>query len=330
MIVKSFEIKKKINNGKYFLLYGNNEGLIKDIIENEIKPLKQDIVYKYDEEEIIKDKDIFLEKILNKSFFDNEKLIIISRVGNKIFEIIEEIIQKNAQDIRIILVSKNLDKKSKLRNFFEKQKETICIPVYEDNQNTLNFLAQNFLKKEKISLSQENINLIIDRSRGDRINLINELKKIRSFSRNKKNINKNDIIKLTNLSENYDISELIDNTLAKNNKKTFHILNENNFGNEDALIIVRIFLSKLKRLIKLKTQIKEGDNLDKAISNFKPPIFWKEKEIVKKQIQNTNNETIKKTIVNLNYIELLIKKHPIKSTNIITNFLLEQVISSNN
>ena len=327
MIIKFYELKKKnLKENKFFLFYGNNEGLIKDIIKNDIRPLKKDIIFRYDEDEVLKDLDLFLENLSNQSFFDNEKLIIISRATNKIFNSIREIIEKNTDDTRIILISKSLDKKSKLRNFFEKNKETVCIPIYEDTPNTLNYITQNFLKEKKISLSQEIINLIIERSRGDRTNLYNELEKITSYSKNNNMIKKEDIFKLTNLSENYDISELVDNTLAKNKKKTLYILNENNFINEDSLIILRIFLNKLKRLLKIKSQINGKYTVDHIITNFKPPIFWKDKEILKKQIEVRNSQSIKSLIIKLNNLELLIKKYPSNSTNLITNFVLEQTI----
>ena len=146
-----------------------------------------------------------------------------------------------------------MEKKSKIRNYFEKNKNTICVPFYEDNKQTLNLLAQNFLKSKKINLSNQNVNLIVDRCNGDRINLYNELSKIESLSNSKKLIETGDVIKLTNLSENYSISELVDNTLAKNKKTTIEILNENNFGQEDCVTILRTFLYKLKRLFKIQS-----------------------------------------------------------------------------
>ena len=122
-------------------------------------------------------------------------------------------------DINIILVSDTLDKKSKLRNFFEKHQNTVCIPFYEDTSQTLSIIAKNFLKKIKINLSQENINILVERAKGDRVNLNNELNKIENFSKNRSKINIEDIIKLSNLAENYSASELVENSLAQNKKK---------------------------------------------------------------------------------------------------------------
>ena len=325
MIIKFFELKKKnLKNYNYFLLYGNNSGLIEETLNNYIKPLSPDNIFTYDESEIIKNSENFIEDISNKSFFDKEKLIIIRRATDKIFNITEEIITRKIEDITLILLSGILEKKSKLRTLFEKDNNIVCIPFYEDNQQSLNLLVQNFLKQKKITLSQQNVNLILERCRGDRINLYNELNKIESFLINKKSANTDDILKLTNLSENISFNELIDNTLAKNQKKTLYILNENNFAPEDSVLILRLFSGRLKRLHKIQSQIKVKNNIEEAISGYRPPVFWKEKDVLKKQIMTWTYEQIENLIFKTNSIELLIKKNPTISTNIVTNFLLEQ------
>ena len=159
---------------------------------------------------------------------------------------------------------------------------------------------------------------------GDRGALKNELNKIQFFVKNKKKLSTEHLLKLTNLIENYGISELVDNYLAKNQKKIVSILNENNFSNEDCIIITRTLLNKLKRLIKLSKDYNENKNLDKTISNAKPPIFWKDKEIVKQQINNWSPNQINKAIVNVNEIELQIKKNRTNPVNIISNFILDK------
>ena len=323
MILKSYELgQKNLKNIKYFLFYGNNKGFIKDSIKK-IAPLEKNKILKYEENEIIKNIEKINKNISNKNFFENEKFIIIFRATDKIFKIVEEIVEKNIDDTSILLISEVLEKKSKLRNFFEKSKVTICVPFYEDNSQTLNLLASNFFKEKKISLSQQNVNLLIERSRGDRINLYNELEKIENFLRNKKQIKLEEILKLTNLSENYDLSELVDYSLAKN-KKIINILNENNFANEDSIIILRIFIRKLKRLLKIHLQNINENNIEKTINNFKPPIFWKEKDILRDQLKILNLDKIKELLIKVNKIELLIKKYPLNSTNIVTDFVLEQ------
>jgi len=329
MIIKYYELKNNLGEKNYYLLYGNNKGLIDETVEKILKPKFSNNIYNYDENELLNNSETFKEEILNKSFFDNDKLIIINRASDKILKTIEEVIHKDINDLKIILKATNLDKKSKLRNYFEKNNGTIIVPFYEDNNQTLLILAQNFFKKEKINISSENLNLIVERSKGDRINLKNELEKILNYCRNKKSINSIEILKLTNLAENYNISELIDQCLIKNKKKTLNILNENNLSSEDNILAVRTFLYKLKRLKKLKTDLEKKKNIDTVLSSFKPPIFWKDKDIVKKQLNLWTLSQIQKLIIDVNRIELQIKKNAQISNYIINNFILEKLLTAN-
>jgi len=325
MIIKSFEISKiNFNKNNFYLLYGENEGYKNEVIKKYFEKIYPNSIYRHDENQILDDKDKFLNGLLSKSFFDIKKLIIISRVSDKIVDLIEEIISKNIKDITIILSAKILEKKSKLRNFFEKEKKIICVPFYADSNQTLNSIVLKFFKEKKISISQQTINLLIERCRGNRENLNNELEKIENFSKSEKKINSDDILKLTNLAENYNATELTDNCLAKNIKKTTNILNENHYSTEDCILITRTLLIKAKRLLKIQEEINSNKNIEEVVANFKPPIFWKDKEIVKKQIANWPLKKIKDMITNINNIELLIKKNSINSLNILSDFIITQ------
>ena len=325
MIIKSFEISKiNFNKNNFYLLYGENEGYKNEVIKKYFEKIYPNSIYRHDENQILDDKDKFLNGLLSKSFFDIKKLIIISRASDKIVDLIEEIISKNIKDITIILSAKILEKKSKLRNFFEKEKKIICVPFYADSNQTLNSIVLKFFKEKKISISQQTINLLIERCRGNRENLNNELEKIENFSKSEKKINSDDILKLTNLAENYNATELTDNCLAKNIKKTTNILNENHYSTEDCILITRTLLIKAKRLLKIQEEINSNKNIEEVVANFKPPIFWKDKEIVKKQIANWPLKKIKNMITNINNIELLIKKNSINSLNILSDFIITQ------
>ena len=331
MILKSFELSKiELSNHKFYLFYGDNEGLKEETIKNLFKKNYQNKIHRYEEKEILDDISNFFNSVLTKSFFDNEKLIIINRVTDKIRETIGELIKKNPEDINIILISKNLEKKSTLRKFFEKEKTIICVPFYEDNNQTLNSIINLFFRNKKIPISQQLINVLIERSRGDRKNLNNELEKIESFSKNKKNLKIEEIIKLTNLADNYNASELIDNSLAKNTRKTVTILNENNYSEEDNIIIIRTLLSKLKRLVKIYELVDEKNNIDQAISSFKPPIFWKDKPLVTQQIKSWGKDELKNLIYESNEIEFLIKKNSSLGKNILSDFIINNSKKINN
>ena len=329
MIIKSFEINKiNFDQNKLVLFYGKNEGFKNEATNNLIKD--KDEITKYEEKEVLENINDFIESILSKSLFESEKIIIIKRVTDKILKIINEVDVKNIEDIKIILNADNLEKKSKLRSLFEKDKKYICVPFYPDTDQTLSKLTFNFLKKKNISISQSNINLIVNKCNGDRETLLNELNKIEYFSKNGKKITAENIAKLTNLIENHGISELIDNCLAKNKKKIVNILNENNFNNEDCILITRTFLNKAKKILKLSSEFQNNKNIDLTISSAKPPIFWKDKEITKQQIYKWTPENIKQLIYKLSEIELLIKKNINNSINLITDFILYQASSNTN
>ena len=331
MIIKSFE-SNKINqkNIKNYLFYGENEGHKTESINNVFNTKSLENIYRYEEKEILDNPENFFNSLVSKSFFENEKLIIISRVGDKIFHIIEEIIEKNLEDVKIILNAGLLEKKSKVRNLFEKNKNTVCVAFYADNNQMLNTLVNNFFREKKISISQETINILVGRSRGDRKNLINEFNKIENFMIGKKNINVDQILKLTNLAENYNVSELVDNCLAKNFKKTIFILNENNFSSDDCILITRTFLMKSKRLYNLLLKATETSSIELAISTYRPPIFWKDKQIVKQQMENWTLKKAEDLIYKTNEIELLVKKHSSNSLNILSNFIINEFNKINN
>ena len=331
MILKSFELNKlNLNNHNFYLFYGDNDGLKEEIIKNLFEKDYLNKIYRYEEKEILDNMDNFLNSVLTKSFFDNEKLIIVNRATEKIKETIEDLVEKNLEDVKIILNSKSLEKKSTLRKIFEKEKSIICVPFYEDNNQTLNSIVSLFFRNKKIPISQQLINVLVERSRGDRKNLNNELGKIENYSLNKKNLNLEEIIKLTNLADNYSASELVDHSLAKNTRKTISILSENNYSDEDNIIIIRILLAKLKRLVKIYELIGEKNNIEQAISRCKPPIFWKDKPLVIQQIRSWKKDHLKDLIYKTNKIELLIKKNSVLAKNILSDFIINNSRKANN
>jgi len=329
MIIKSYEISKIDQNiTQLILFYGKNEGLKNEAL-NILNKDKNNIL-NYEEKEILDNESKFIENILSKSLFEKKKFITIKRSTDKLLEIIEILNTKNLEDTCIVISSDNLEKRSKLRSFFEKNKKLVCVPFYPDNEQTLYQLAYNFLRNKKILISPSNINLIVNKCTGDRKTLFNELQKIEFFSKNGKKVNSENISKLINLNENHSIFELIDNCLAKNKKKIISILNENNFSNEDCIMIVRSFIVKSKKLLALSKAFETNKNIDLTISSAKPPIFWKEKEITKQQILKWSSKNIKQLIYSLSETELQIKKNINNSINLITDFILFQSSSTTN
>ena len=329
MIIKSFETKKiDLKSNKILLLYGKNEGLKNEIKNNLLGDKK--ITSNYQEIEILDKTNEFFEGIYSKSLFEEERIIFINRVTDKLLKIISEIIEKKLEDLILILDSDNLEKKSKIRQYFEKSKDCVCIPFYSDTSETLSKLTFQTLKNRNIAISTSDINLIVSKCNGDRKILFSQLEKITNYSKSGNKIDTKTIIKLTSLIENYSMSELVDSCLAKNKNKTIKILIENNFGSGDCIEITRIFLNKLKKILKLCSEYEKNNNLDLTISTAKPPIFWKEKEITRKQILSWSPRKIREALYSINNIELLIKKNYENSINLITNFIFDLISQKSN
>ena len=325
MILKYFELNKlnfEITN--FLLFHGKNEGYK---IE-EIRKITNKFNIKgkhYDEKQVIDNSEEFFADNLNKSFFDNDKIIIINRCTDKIIMIVEQLIDRNINDIIFILNSEVLEKKSKLRNFFEKSKEKlVSIAFYPDNFDTLLRIARQALRERKILLSNECVSILVGKCASDRKNLLNEIEKIELYLKDKKKINNEEVFKIINLSENHSVNELINSCLVKNQKKLFNILNDNIFSNEDCIVIIRTLLKKTKDLLNLVTQFQLNKNINATIDNAKPPIFWKDKSIIKDQINMWSINRLKNLIIEISDIEYQIKKNSVNSINLTTNFLLEK------
>ena len=324
MILKSYQLNKiDIKRNKFILFYGKNIGVKIEAIDFLKKKFSEKNFLAYDENQILDNSELFFNNILSGSLFENKKQILINRATDKITKIFEYLLEKNLENTTIIVNAETLEKRSKLRSLFEKNEDMIIVPFYEDTFADLNKIVINFTKEKKISLSQFDINLIINNCNGDRINLMNELEKIEQYSKYNKKISTEVLKKLINLAENHSLNELINNCLAKNKKKTLDIINENNYNNDDCILIIRTFLNKSKNILKLLNTYKINKNIHLTISGAKPPIFWKEKEITKQQLLKWEPENLKELIYKLNEIELNVKKNINNSIDIITDLILE-------
>ena len=330
MIIKSFnlnDIKKSKSN--CFLLYGENDGHKEEAISNYfLKDFKGEVV-RYDENQILENKNLFLETCFNESLFESNKIILVSRVTSKIYEIIKELTNKKIYNKKIIFISQLLEKRSKIRQLFETEEELVCVAFYQDNISSLYKIAYNFFKTNNISISSENINLILEKCSGDRKNLQNEMNKILNFSFKKNKITKEEILKLVSSQEGENYFELIDLCLAMNHFKVINIINNNSFNKNDAIILIRSFLSRLKRLVELKKIQNKKGNIKETIDFFKPSIFWKDKEIVQKQMEFWTLEKIYILIEELNTLELKFKRNYELSNNLIFDLIINTSKNAN-
>lgn len=325
MILKFYDLNKiNLEKNKIILFYGNNSELKKKEIIQLNKKITNNEIFSYDEKEILENEDLFLENLFTSSLFSNKKTVIVKRVTDKLTKIILQILEKKIKDLVLILNSDNLEKKSKLRNLFEKDKNLLCVAFYPDTYDVLLNHAASFFKVSGISISRENINFLVNRCNGDRTLLNNELEKLFIFAKYIKKISTENLIKLSNLSENHSIFELADSCLNKNIKKTINILNENNFSPEDSIEITRIFLSKTKRILKLTKEFEKNKNLNEVINSARPTIFWKEKDIVKQQIIKWSQNKLHEFIFELNKLEYYLKKNTTNSINILTDFIIQK------
>jgi len=331
MIIKSYELNKiDLNKYKFLLLHGKNEGAKLEEVEKIKEKYKEKTFYNYEEKFILDNLENFSNELFSGSLFVKEKLILINRGSDKIIKILNELFEKKINDT-IIINANLLEKKSKLRTLFERELKFISVAFYPDTNEILSKLAYNFCKSNDISISRSDINYVVSRCNGDRINLNNELQKIALYANNKKKINFDIILKLTNLAENHDISELIDQLLAKNINKAKSILNDNIFNIEDCVTILRTLSNKSKRILSLLKKLNETNSVDQAISAYKPAIFWKDKEIIKQQMSSWTVKRIKEIIFEINNIEYRVKKYQTNSLQLVLNFLINKVlIKANN
>ena len=337
MIIKSYEVKrKKLNliDNNFFLLYGENLGLKKDIrsyITSEIKQKDENVeIINLYENEIINNEENFYNLAYTGSLFGSKKIITIYGATDKLQKRINDIYDKYPDNIFFIIFSEILDTKSKLRNFFEKNEKSICIPCYLDNEKDLEFIAQLELKKSNIKLSREAINLLIGKSNLDRNNLRNEIEKIKSYSLNKNNIEIEEIRNLINFSGDYKSDLLVNECLCGNVSQYKKIISELYISTINQILLLRILSSKIHRLLKIKEQDNSSKDLDNLINNSKPKIFWKEKPLIKKQLSIWSLNDLKKIINDINNTEILCKKNPKISNSIFFNFFSEICKKANN
>jgi len=317
MIIKSYEIQKKIleiNQYNLFLLYGENDGLkkeIKEFIKQQISTKNNDAEFlTFYESDITENEENFYNSIYSGSLFSKKKIIYINGGTDKILSKIEDISEKYPKNVYIIILANILDKKSKLRNYFEKNSKLACVACYLDNDRDLELIARTKLNENKIILSKESLNLLIEKSNNDRTNLKNEIEKIITFSLNNKNLKIEDIKSIINFSGEHKSDNLINECLCGNTVQYKKILSELYMNTINQIFFLRILSNKIQRLLKIKSVERDYKDLETLVNSIKPPIFWKEKPILKKQITIWNLDDLKKIFNQINETEILCKKNP--------------------
>ena len=326
MIQKSFIIENNIKllKNKFSLFYGENVGLINEF-KSKISKVYNNKIIKLNQSDILNNQNILINEINNFSLFENKKVFFLLDVNDKIFNIIEKIIIKKNEN-QFFLFSEKLDKKSKLRNFFEKEKTTDIIPCYDDNEISLRKIVSNKLEGYS-GLTVQIINFIIDNCSLDRAKINNEVQKIESYF-DKKIINTNDLIKLLNIKEDDDFNLIKDAVLNGQKTVTNKLLNSAVIENDK----IFFYISSLNlRLIKLKEiKLKKVENIEKSINKLKPPIFWKDKPNFLNQLKIWSTQKINIALDKIYSAELTAKsKSNINKDTLIKKLMVDLCILAN-
>ena len=328
MIYKSYIVEQnvKLLKNSSTLFYGENLGLKKEIIDK-IKSLNQEAeFFTYNQDELLKDKELIIKQIVNVSLFEKNKIFIINQVNDKLFEITKELLELiDAQ--KIYLLADVLDKKSKLRNLFEKSKNLNVVPCYEDNEISIRNII-NIRLKGFNGLTPNNVNIILDNSSLNRVKLNNELDKIILFFQNR-NIETDKLEILLNNKINESFNALKDEALMGNKSKTNKLLGETILEEEKNILYLNILNQRLNKLKEIRN-ISENKDLEASIDKLRPQIFWKDKPMFLGQARKWDQEKIQRFLEKTYQIEKKIKSNSIIDKSIIMkNLLVDICVTAN-
>ena len=324
MILKSYIIEKDLNIlDKYqaVLMYGENEG-IKDDVRNKLKAKnKNSEIINFFESEIIKNKNILYESINNRSLFSEKKIIFIQFATDKILNEVIESLEKESVDTKIVIIADNLDRKSKLRILFEKEKKLAVFACYQDNDRSL----IDYINKELAGykgVTGELVNMMISNSGSNRKIIQNELLKIKNFFL-EKIIKKNQLLEILNIKNDIGFDEIRDNALIGRKNKINKLLSETNILNEESFFYINNLNYRVLKLIEIEKMNKMFNSYEQTLEKIKPPIFWKDKSIYLEQLKKWNLEKLNRAADKIGETEVLIRKNShIKKDVIIKNLII--------
>ena len=321
MIYKSYLVEENtdILKNNLVLIYGENLGLINDLKSKILKKEQKNRILKFNQDEILKKENTFYEEINNKSLFEDKKVFFIDNVNDKFLKIVEQI-RLLTNENKIYLYSDLLEKKSKLRNFFEKDKKTDIVPCYQDNEITIKKIISEKLKNYD-GLTVPIINAIIESCGINRTKIRNEISKIKTFF-NGSPLNYDNLSKLLNIKENDEFNFVRDSAIAGNKKKTGEYLDSTVFEIEKTTY----YLSNLnQRLIKLREVVKSKKNLEQSINEIRPPIFWKDKSTFLLQARNWNIKKLDEALKKVYNTEIRLKSNSDINRNTILKSLIIEI-----
>tara|TARA_B110000971_G_C19931968_1_gene464422 strand:- start:121 stop:1113 length:993 start_codon:yes stop_codon:yes gene_type:complete len=323
MIYKGYLIEQNISNltKKIILFYGENIGL-KDNFKQQLKENnhKSEIII-FNQEELLKNSDIFYNEINNKSLFENLKIYFLNNINDKILELVKEV-EAKIDTQKIYLFADVLDKRSKLRNYLEKSENGGVVACYPDNEVSIKKIIQKKLIGFS-GLTTQNINMIVDNSNLDRIKLNNELNKITTYFDNKI-INNQKLEILLDIKINDNFNTLKDEALMGNKLKTNKLLSDTIIETEKNIFYLSLINQRLNKLSEVSI-VSQNSNLDDTVNGMKPPIFWKDKPNFIIQAKKWNSKKIQ-SILNKTYkLEIEFKSNAVVNKNILMKKLLVDI-----
>ena len=330
MILKSYILEKDYNyfeNYKIFLFYGENQGLKREFKEKlKIQNKNQEILNLF-QDEIIKNKNILVNEVSNQSLFKEKKIIFIDQVNDKILDAIEEIIEY-VQNEKIFLFSDILDKKSKLRSYFEKSKSCGVTACYQDNEITIKKIIMERLNGYQ-GLTSQVTNLITQSTGLDRNKVNNEIDKIICCFEDKK-IDLKKIDLLLNVRTNDDFNLLKDEAINGNKINTNKLLADTVFEIENNIYYLNSINQRINKLNEIENMKKENSNIESLISSLKPPVFWKDKPMLIQQSKKWNKNKIQEALEKTYNTEIEIKSNSsIRKDLLIKNLIIELCSTAN-
>ncbi len=328
MIIKSYLVEQNFSilKSRIVLFYGENLGLKNDYKTKIQDKFKDQEIFKYTQDEIIKDTNFFFEQINNISLFGKEKVFIIEDISDKILDILKEIENKDTTR-HIYLFSNILDRKSKIRSHFEKSSKLNIVACYSDNEINIKKIILDKLKGFE-GLNEQVVNFIAENCNLDRIKLNNELNKIVTYFANKK-IEKDTLDQLLNLKTNEDFNMLKDEALSGNKIKTNKLLGDTVLDLDKTVLYLNIINQRMLKLTSV-LELAKKTTIENAADMIKPPIFWKEKNTFIFQAKKWNLTKLKKIINRIYDLELRIKSDNLIDKNLLLKKLLIDICVSAN
>ena len=324
MIVKSFSANfKELLKKNFTLLYGENISLIFEIEQKIIKEAKNNnglVVKKYQEEYFLQNKDVFEQFINSESLFGDQELVIISESTDKILEIFDNTIA-STNNKKIIFLSSLLTKRSKLRNLAETETDFNCIACYDDTPVQLQSILLQKLKDNKISVSREFLNSIFEvnsLNRQDINDAITKIQLIQSTS----NIKEENLKNIFYSSSHNDNFEIINFCLLGDKKNINKVLSNIYIQGINFNEILAALKYKVNKLIEISVSNTSDSNVNQLVENYKPPIFWKEKNMVKEQLRRWTNGELNKLMEIIYETEINCKKNYEISNTILQQFIV--------